>query len=714
LAQAWFKLRSCPALFSHLNVFLLQIMKCALLLATLLATAGAAKTNEDQSSVAAVQKVIQMLGDMQAKCKQEKSDEQIGFAEFETWCSHEQVNLKESIKKGGESIELLGASIQKLTVEAKVLGEEIATLQNNVADYEADIKSSTAHRAKDHAAFVAEEQDYSESVDAIERALVVMQSKDKDVAGSSAAALLQVSTNTQIPDKAKALITAFMSMMDADEAPEANAYEFQGGGIVSMLKKLKDDFRTKLGECQKEEMNSLHAFNMKKTDLVDSVENSNTDIEDKSVTKSRKEEQTALDKKELASTIAVKAEDESTLKDTETECAQKSLSFEEKQQLRTEEIEAISAAIGILKGGDMQTGTKNLALSQSKATALTQLRGEAVSAEEGIHRRVTEFISSESSRLHSKDLAMLAEKLAADPFAKVKKMIDGMITRLLEEAHADADHEGFCDTEIGKSKITRAKLSEDIDALNAAIDEGKASIMMLTEEVATLTQEIADLDSSRTAATGMRTKEKKANAVTVSDSEAASQAVAAATAVLKTFYEGASTATGFVQTEEARPTMGTDEWKALANPNFKGTVDKGHKAGMQTFGKKYQGQQDEAGGVMAMLEVIASDFNNVIADTKASENASQTAFDDFMTESKKNKAVKERKISMDNADKAAAETKVQEDTKDLKGTQDELLAADRYYSKLVPQCFDKGQTFEERTASRESEIASLKQALEIL
>jgi len=69
---------------------------------------------------------------------------------------------------------------------------------------------------------------------------------------------------------------------------------------------------------------------------------------------------------------------------------------------------------------------------------------------------------------------------------------------------------------------------------------------------------------------------------------------------------------------------------------------------------------------------------------------------------------------MDEADKAAAEEKLQEDTKDLKGTQDELLAADRYYEKLVPQCIDQGQTWEERVAARESEIASLKEALKIL
>ena len=39
----------------------------------------------------------------------------------------------------------------------------------------------------------------------------------------------------------------------------------------------------------------------------------------------------------------------------------------------------------------------------------------------------------------------------------------------------------------------------------------------------------------------------------------------------------------------------------------------------------YTGQQDEAGGVMAMLELILSDFSNLEADTKAQEAAAQKA-----------------------------------------------------------------------------------------
>merc|ERR1719197_920691 len=92
----------------------------------------------------------------------------------------------------------------------------------------------------------------------------------------------------------------------------------------------------------------------------------------------------------------------------------------------------------------------------------------------------------------------------------------------------------------------------------------------------------------------------------------------------------------------------------------------------------------------------------------------QDSYNGFMTEAKKNSKMKNKKIDMNIGDKVAAEQKLTEDTADLKKTQDELLAAERYYDKLVPQCIDKGMTFEERTAAREEEIASLKEALKIL
>mmetsp|Transcript_1431 Transcript_1431/g.3863 ORF Transcript_1431/g.3863 Transcript_1431/m.3863 type:complete len:142 (+) Transcript_1431:1-426(+) len=135
---------------------------------------------------------------------------------------------------------------------------------------------------------------------------------------------------------------------------------------------------------------------------------------------------------------------------------------------------------------------------------------------------------------------------------------------------------------------------------------------------------------------------------------------------------------------------------------------------MQTFGATYQGQQDEAGGVLAMLEVILSDFSTLKADTESAENLAQQTYNDFMAESKKDKAVKSRKIELNKADQTSAEAKMRDDIADLKFTQDKLLAANRYFDKLKPQCLDNGMTYEERTKARQEEIQSLKEALRIL
>lgn len=404
------------------------------------------------------------------------------------------------------------------------------------------------------------------------------------------------------------------------------------------------------------------------------------------------------------------------------------MSYQEKQQLRTEEIEALRKATEIMQSDDVSgSAEKHLDLAQMQqktGAALLQAAGGASEQNQGVHRRVRDFLASEGRRLNSQGLALLAQKIMADPFAKVKKMIDGMITRLLEEANEDAKHEGFCDEEMGKSKITRDKLSSEIDGLIASIDGGKATVLSLSEEISELSKDVAGLEKAMKEATGLRTAEKAKNAATVEDAQAAAKAVAAATAVLKDFYDKAATATGFLQVQAPSPRefglktgvkMGTDEWDALANPNFKGEIDKGHKEGMQTFGEKEEGQQDEARyGVLGLMEVIASDFANLEANTKASEAAAAEEYERFMVDSKKSKAVKTRKIEMNDSDKASTEAKVQEDTADLESTRDQKKAAERYHARLVPQCIDQGQTWDERVAARQAEIDSLKEALKIL
>mmetsp|Transcript_17936 Transcript_17936/g.32222 ORF Transcript_17936/g.32222 Transcript_17936/m.32222 type:complete len:716 (+) Transcript_17936:43-2190(+) len=700
---------------------LMAVVALVAAMSSLVATTEAATSTA--ATAASIQKVIQMLEEMAAGGKKEMEEEQVVFAAFSEECTASTTAFKKQIAEETEKIDLLSADIGALEVEIKELGSDIAKLNAAEVQFSEDHKAQDEERAKNLAAFEKEQTDYTESVSALERAIVVLQKENYDRTGDSAVLLQLQDEKSRLPAQAKSLVGSFLSMMRNDEAdflsapPEANAYEFQSSGIVGMLKKLLDEFRSKLSECQKNEMNSVHAYNMIVTDLKDSIKNAKKDANEKSTVKAMKEEKAALYKKELSASEGVKANTENLLADKVTDCDDESAYFADKQRVRKQELDAIAQAVSILSSDPMKTGAKYVDLNQmrSKAPVLAQLRkqGKASAATEGIRMRIRQFLSAEGDRLHSQKIALLAQKIAADPFAKVKKMIDDMITRLLQEAHADADHEGFCDKEMGQSKITRDTLSSEIDQLTAAVEASKATILMITQDIATLSKEVAEIQKSMKEAAELRKQNKHDNEVTIAESKEAQKAVEAATAVLKEFYEGASVATSLMQVASAKktPKMGSPEWDQLANPNFdSSTIVKEEKPA----GATYAGNQDAAGGVLALLEVVLSDFANVEAEATAEEATMVEKFKDLMVESKKAVSVKSKKIEMNSQDKATAESELQSEIADLKGLQDELIAADRYHAKLVPQCVDQGMTFKERTAARAEEIASLKQALKLL
>jgi len=702
-----------------------------------LAVAVAAPAAANGSSITAVQKVIQLLNDMRTKAQQDMNDEQVEFAKFGQFCKDETANKKKAIAAAEELMEDLSTEIEKLGSDIDQLADEIDQLQQDTTTNEAQLKEQTVQREKDKASNTENIQDLSESVDALDRAIKTLEARSGDVK-QAGAALLQVSTMTDIPDSVQRSIAAFIEM-SADgpqanfndggeeqlsyEAPEANAYESQSGGILDLLKKLKKEFTEKKSEAEKAEMNSQGAFNMIVQDLHDQIEANTKDVSDKSETKEQKTEQKADDSKRLESTTADHAEDTETLKQLDTECFEKKDSFDEKQQLRKEEIVAIGKAMEIMQSDDVSGNSeKHLPQFIQKGTALAQLRSKSLSPEDNAIQ-VVNFIKTEGRRLKSTTLSMLAEKMAADPFAKVKNMIANLITKLLKEANEESTQKGFCDKEVGTNKITRTKLQETIDDLTAKNEEHQAKIADITKTVADLTQELTDLRSAMSEATALRTEEKAKNKNTIADSKAAQAGVKAAMAVLKDFYTKAATATAFIQVSSKtegdfdvvnRPRMGTAEWDALANPNYKGEVDKGHKEGDQTFGETYQGNQDAGGGVLAMMEVIMSDFKSVQADTEAAEAEASKSYDDFMATSKRSVLVKDKESEMLNNDKVDTQSQLVTDTKDMKSNQDQLLAAERYYDKLKPSCVDSGVSYEERVKAREAEIQSLQEAVEML
>merc|ERR1719424_2303402 len=121
-------------------------------------------------------------------------------------------------------------------------------------------------------------------------------------------------------------------------------------------------------------------------------------------------------------------------------------------------------------------------------------------------------------------------------------MIKDLVVRLMEEANEEAEHKGWCDTELSTNEQTRKEKTEAVETLHAEIDQLEASIAKLTEDISELTKAVAELDAAMAKATSLRQAEKATNTETIADSEAAQTAVAQALTVLKDFYAKAAKA----------------------------------------------------------------------------------------------------------------------------------------------------------------------------
>merc|ERR1719478_2017715 len=115
-----------------------------------------------------------------------------------------------------------------------------------------------------------------------------------------------------------------------------------------MLQALRAKFSKELGELEKAEMNSAHAYQMQKVHLNDTLRDLKASHAELSAERSRNAAISARDKGALADTRASVADAEKFLADLTATYQTKAAQFERNQEVRTQEIEALSKAIGIM------------------------------------------------------------------------------------------------------------------------------------------------------------------------------------------------------------------------------------------------------------------------------------------------------------------------------------------------------------------------------
>jgi uncharacterized phage infection (PIP) family protein YhgE len=277
--------------------------------------------------------------------------------------------------------------------------------------------------------------------------------------------------------------------------------------------------------------------------------------------------------------------------------------------------------------------------------------------------------------------AAVEMQTGADPFAKVKGMIQEMIDKLVADAAAEASHKAFCDKEMSESKAKIEDHTSTIEKFTTRKDKASAAIEKLTEELATLADELATMAKQQAAMDEMRGEQKATFAEAKKDYEDGIEGLTMALQILRDYY--------------------ADKEESLMQADQPATSVHSKASGAAT-------------GIIGMLEVAQSDFSKMLADATVEEEAAIKEYEKITQENQVSKAIKEADTKYKISEKASLAKQVSELTSDIEGEQTELDAVLDYYEKLKPGCIAKPMTYEERKARREAEIAGLKEALGIL
>jgi len=650
-------------------------------------------------TVGPIQKVLQLVDELQSKVIAVGDESQATYEEFVDWCAKQAAETKHAIADATGQVEALTATVDTSTANIEELNSEIQGLTGSISRIEAELASAKDLRKKEHEDFLARDANLGGTVDMLTRATAILEknlkaSKTEAVQG---ALLKLTSTLSTVVD------ASFVSLQDKDlvesllqkvedgpkdsldisllsQSPQASqvAYEGSSGPILQTLGDMREKAETSRAASQKEEMQAAHSFTMYEQATAAELSSQEEQLETAKKRLNKNEEAKAVAEGELESVNAALATSQKYLKDTQQECMERASEFEAESAERSEELKTLAEAKKILSANGVDQAEGRLSELQQPVSFLQ------VNIQQFPSRQLqaATYLRTEGQRLQSWVLAQVGDRLAADPFAKVKDMIQQMVEKLMEEQASESEHKAWCDKESSKTQSSKEVKSDRVDELSTRLDKAKADSAELSQDVTELAKETQALDNAMKEAVAMRQKESSSFAAKKADYEQGQTACAAAIKVLREYYGGKS----FVQTG------------AQAS-------DMSHTTA---------GQSNAASGIIGLLEVAESDFSRMLAEATATEDAAVTEFEVFSQDSKVSKASKESESKNKVAERQRVESTISETATDHDDASKELAAVQEYQDKLSASCETKAPSFEEREQRRKSEIEGLQTALGIL
>mmetsp|Transcript_148316 Transcript_148316/g.385594 ORF Transcript_148316/g.385594 Transcript_148316/m.385594 type:complete len:887 (-) Transcript_148316:85-2745(-) len=651
------------------------------------------------ADVSPVQKVVQLLTDLEAKVIKEGQESQKTFAAFSEWCEERARNLKFEIATGKSDVEELKADIEKASGAISALQTQVEENTGSIATDEADLKAATHIREVEEKDFQVAEKELMEVVSALERAIAILE-REMHKGGAAMMQLQKASgiveafrvmvdaslLGSQDADRLSALIQSSQKEDDADDgdwgAPDPEAYKSQSGSIVETLEGLLDKAKDELDDARKKEMNNRHNFEMLKQSLKDEIKFASADLDAARKGLAAQQDAKATAEGDLGATSKELQADESTQSTLHQDCMTKSQDFEAEMKSRAEELKAINEAKKVISEQAGGASDITYSLGQTSFLQLAENSEHAVlrTSSDLANFEAVRFVRKLAEKENSEELMQLSRRMASamrlassageDPFAKVKGLIRDMIENLERDADTDASHKAYCDKELGETAEKETVKTAEIDKLSTSIDSMTAKSAQLKQEVAQLHKELAELASAQAELTKIRQEEKAEYTENRPEMEKGLAAVKMAMKILRKYYA-----------EE---------------------------------GQAHSAATGAGSSIIGLLEVVESDFSKTMAEMSAAEMSAQAAYDKETRANEIEKATAEQAVKYKTRESSQLDAKTSEAKSDRSSVQAELTAILEYKEKLKQMCVAKPEKYSERKARREAEIAGLKEALSIL
>lgn len=479
-----------------------------------------------------------------------------------------------------------------------------------------------------------------------------------------------VSLLTKLPPAATRKVAAFLALHHGTGAPELDALDFSSDRIEDMLNELRDKFTDERSKLEKEKMTLHHAHQSLMQELTTMMSQAEAEQSDLTQREASERQGLGANRANLADAEASEKEMKTYLEQVTQNCAKKAKDFKERSKLRAGELSAIDKAVDLLSSEEVGRTQGRLSLRQG--TALVSLR--LPDAQPAL--RAAEYLQNQAVKFNSRVLFSMATRLSsnADPMASVRTMLNNLITTLEKESSEEMEHRDWCENEMSANEKAREDRTSSVETLKTQVDSAESLVAKLGAEITELESQLSENQESLANQTEARKLEKSENEKTVADAKSAEEAVAKA-------IETAATTS-----------------RLSAAP------------------KIFDGAYSPSGGdaIIAMLEVVQSDYSKLETTTASQEMSAQKDFDNLKSEMAILKVQQEKDVEHKKVQKGEKEQEIVGKHADLQNADKELTAAMEYYEQLKDSCLSTGSTAMERAARRTEEIQSLKEAMDLL